>query len=261
MPTFTIKEFSKITGISAHNLRFFDNIGLLKPRRDDNGYRIYLLPQIAIAKMILILQQAAVPNKDIAYIIDYYCDPSVIDKLEKYKCNIMELIEKLQYSFGYLENHISDLHYIHDAKSKLGQPFIEDLDERVLGVLSLNTPDILDFFDQTGMLCGDEGWYLSNHYGFIVKKDEVHLHSYPLKVMYSYLPLMISREKSIFPAGRYMSMFCKGSLEDNKKVFWLVNYARSCCYDVHDDIYVENVTGPVLEKDKPDFVIKIMIKI
>ena len=63
----------------------------------------------------LILQRASVPNKDIAHIIDSYCDPFIIDKLENYKNNIGVLIQELQYSFSYLENQISDLHYVHDA--------------------------------------------------------------------------------------------------------------------------------------------------
>ena len=91
---------------------------------------------------------------------------------------------------------ISDLHYVHDAKAKLDQPFIEDLKEKTIGILSLNTPNILEFFDQTGEMCGDEAWYLSNHYGFILNKNEIDSCTYPLKKMYSYLPLMISREKA-----------------------------------------------------------------
>lgn len=38
----TVKEISKITGISIRTLRYYDEIGLLKPARvTEAGYRLY----------------------------------------------------------------------------------------------------------------------------------------------------------------------------------------------------------------------------
>lgn len=257
--TFTIKEFSEATGISAYNLRFFDSIGLLKPKRDSNGYRIYLLPQIAIAKMISILQKAGVPNKDIIQIIDEFNAPKTIQKLNVYRDSIGKLINELQHSYEYLSIQIDDLHAAHFAKANFDQPFIEARTETKIGVLTLKTGNILDFFDQTGDMCNDEAWYLSNHYGFILPTENVQEKAYPLTDMYSYLPQMIERNCEIFPAGKYLTMYCDGSLEYNAKVHWLKEYAIETGYLLPEHIFIENVTGPVLEKEKSDFVIKIMI--
>ncbi|HAQ4346160.1 TPA: MerR family transcriptional regulator, partial [Enterococcus faecium] len=39
---YTIKKMSEISGVSPRTLRFYDEIGLLKPARiNSSGYRIY----------------------------------------------------------------------------------------------------------------------------------------------------------------------------------------------------------------------------
>lgn len=56
--SYTIKQFEKVTGVSAHTLRYFDKVGLLSPQREPNGYRRYSVAQVAQAEMIVLLQQA-----------------------------------------------------------------------------------------------------------------------------------------------------------------------------------------------------------
>jgi DNA-binding transcriptional MerR regulator len=47
---YTIKEFEKVSGIKAANLRHYDSLGILKPTaRAKNGYRIYGNDQLATA--------------------------------------------------------------------------------------------------------------------------------------------------------------------------------------------------------------------
>ena len=39
--TWTIRQISKMTGVSTDSLRFYEKLGILKPHRKDNGYRPY----------------------------------------------------------------------------------------------------------------------------------------------------------------------------------------------------------------------------
>ena len=49
----SILEFSRLTGITRDNLRFYDRIGLLKPEiRGKNGYRYYTRHQLGSAYLI-----------------------------------------------------------------------------------------------------------------------------------------------------------------------------------------------------------------
>lgn len=70
--TYTIKELEKVTGVSAHTLRYFDKVGLLCPRRGENGYRIYSLKQVSIAEGIILLQKAMFSNAGIKELLNDY---------------------------------------------------------------------------------------------------------------------------------------------------------------------------------------------
>lgn len=43
---YKIGEISKLYGIGADSLRYYEELGILKPRRDENGYRLYNLKDI-----------------------------------------------------------------------------------------------------------------------------------------------------------------------------------------------------------------------
>ena len=38
---YKINEISKLYGIGVDSLRYYERLGILKPRRDTNGYRLY----------------------------------------------------------------------------------------------------------------------------------------------------------------------------------------------------------------------------
>ena len=62
--TYRINQFEKVTGVSAHTLRFFDKIGLLSPARSENGYRVYSLEQVSIAEMIPVAEGDVLKRRD-----------------------------------------------------------------------------------------------------------------------------------------------------------------------------------------------------
>ena len=62
----SILEFSRLTGISRDNLRFYDRIGLLKPEaRGENGYRYYTRRQLGSAYLVGSLRLLGVGIEDI----------------------------------------------------------------------------------------------------------------------------------------------------------------------------------------------------
>ena len=60
----SILEFSRLTGISRDNLRFYDRIGLLSPGDVDawNGYRYYSGAEVAPALGLRRLREAREPH-------------------------------------------------------------------------------------------------------------------------------------------------------------------------------------------------------
>lgn len=67
----TVKEVSKLTGISVRTLHYYDAIGLLKPAKvTDAGYRMYDDTALRRLQKILLLRELQFPLKEIKSILD-----------------------------------------------------------------------------------------------------------------------------------------------------------------------------------------------
>lgn len=66
-----VKEISKITGISIRTLRYYDEIGLLKPARvTEAGYRLYDDQELEKLQEILFYKELEIPLSDIKKIME-----------------------------------------------------------------------------------------------------------------------------------------------------------------------------------------------
>lgn len=60
-----IGEFSKITGISADTLRYYEKEGIIKPIRNESGRRNYLESDVKWAEFIIRLKDTGMPIREI----------------------------------------------------------------------------------------------------------------------------------------------------------------------------------------------------
>lgn len=60
-----IGEFSKITGISADTLRYYEKEGIIKPIRNESGRRNYSESDIKWAEFIIRLKDTGMPIREI----------------------------------------------------------------------------------------------------------------------------------------------------------------------------------------------------
>ena len=68
---YKIKELAELSGVSARTLRYYDQIGLLKPeRQEDNGYRLYGEAQVDRLQQILFYRQLGMPLEEIRRTLD-----------------------------------------------------------------------------------------------------------------------------------------------------------------------------------------------
>ena len=59
---YTINKVAKISGVSTRTLRYYDEIGLLKPKRiNSSGYRIYSQNEIDKLQQILFYKELDLP--------------------------------------------------------------------------------------------------------------------------------------------------------------------------------------------------------
>jgi DNA-binding transcriptional MerR regulator len=63
----TIGQFARVSGLSAHTLRHYDDVGLLVPAEVDrsNGYRLYRREQVRDARVIQALRRVDLPVEEI----------------------------------------------------------------------------------------------------------------------------------------------------------------------------------------------------
>jgi len=71
MMEYTINKLSKLAGISARTLRYYDEIGILKPARiNSSGYRIYGQSEVNSLQQILFYKELGMPLDNIKDIIN-----------------------------------------------------------------------------------------------------------------------------------------------------------------------------------------------
>lgn len=67
----TVKDVSEISGVSIRTLRYYDEIGLLKPTElSDAGYRLYDNRALARLQEIMFFKELEIPLEDIKKIMD-----------------------------------------------------------------------------------------------------------------------------------------------------------------------------------------------
>lgn len=67
----TVKEVSKLTGVSVRTLQYYDKIGLLQPTKyTDSGYRLYDDTALERLQQILLFRELEFPLKEIKAILD-----------------------------------------------------------------------------------------------------------------------------------------------------------------------------------------------
>ena len=88
---YTVNKLSKMSGVSARTLRYYDEIGLLKPARvAQSGYRLYGEPQLDILQQILFYRELGFPLDEIKRILH----TANFDREQAFMRHLSELNEK-----------------------------------------------------------------------------------------------------------------------------------------------------------------------
>jgi len=106
---FTVKQLSRLAGVTPRTLRHYDAIGLLKPSRvGDNGYRYYGEESILFLQQILFYRELALPLEDIKQIMGRR-DFDVLLALEGHRLELGKRIARLERLRETVDNTISHL--------------------------------------------------------------------------------------------------------------------------------------------------------
>ncbi|MEC0128378.1 MerR family transcriptional regulator [Paenibacillus pabuli] len=92
---YKINEISKLYGIGVDSLRYYEKLGLLTPRRDSNGYRLYGLHDMYKLNIIRDLRQLDFTMQQIKSYLDHQSVENTLELLFKEQRLIQEQIAKL----------------------------------------------------------------------------------------------------------------------------------------------------------------------
>ena len=103
---FTVKQLSKMAGVTPRTLRYYDEIGLLPPETiAENGYRYYGEQSVLRLQQILLYRQLDIPLEQIKTILGRK-DFDVLGALEQHKQELHQRIGQLERLVGTVEDTI-----------------------------------------------------------------------------------------------------------------------------------------------------------
>ena len=113
---YKIGEISKIYGIGRDSLMYYEDIGILKPFRVKNGYRMYKLSDIWRLNLIKELRSLNFPMKKIK---EYLDDRNIESTKEILNKEIILIDEKIEELLSYKQNIMKRLDTINDELRNL----------------------------------------------------------------------------------------------------------------------------------------------
>ena len=113
---YKIGEISKIYGIGRDSLMYYEELGILKPFRDKNGYRMYKLSDIWRLNLIKELRSLNFPMKKIK---EYLDDRNIESTKEILNKEIILIDEKIEELLSYNQNIMKRLDTINDELRNL----------------------------------------------------------------------------------------------------------------------------------------------
>jgi len=157
----SIQEFSKLSGVEASTLRYWDELGLFSPlmRNPDNNYRYYSTVQLLALNFVTTLSELEIPLKTIAELREGREPENLLDLLEKQeKLMDMEMRNlRLRYSIIHARRELINI----GAKIDESEISVCSKEEIPMFLWQRNEYQEGDTFIQP--LAGNINWTTENH--------------------------------------------------------------------------------------------------
>lgn len=130
---FTVGQFAKFNHISAQTLRYYDQIGLLKPScyNEQTGYRYYTITQCATLDIISHMKSLKFSLKDIIWYLKTNDQNWLVNSLVEKQKAIEHDISHLCKLNAVINRKLRDYRY-YSSYPRSGTPFIEVIPQRYI---------------------------------------------------------------------------------------------------------------------------------
>lgn len=246
-----IGDFSKLAKITTKTLRYYDEVGLLKPSfvDDNNGYRYYDPKQLLDINRIIALRQVGLSIDKIKKVIDCKSNKEIAEIYQANKINIENEIKLLQDKLSRINYLLDDINITNQADYQVTlknipqhtfyyeQGFVsgfEDISKFILKTINK--------FKQSNVK------FLSPAYSFIAYLDNEYKER-DLKIEYAQaveLPAKFNYNKNQFKTNDATLLACifhKGSYERLPKTYgYIMDWIDKNSYSMIDsprEIYIK----------------------
>lgn len=109
MTSYTVQKLAQMSGVTIRTLRFYDEIGLLKPAFiGENGYRYYQEEQLLILQQILFFRELGFELKQIQHILKQ-SDFDRVEALKSHKKVLRKNVARMQELMSTIDKTINHL--------------------------------------------------------------------------------------------------------------------------------------------------------
>lgn len=106
---YKINEIAKLYGIGVDSLRYYERLGILQPRRDTNGYRLYPLKEMYKLNMIRDLRQLRFSMAQIKEYLDDQTVDNTLRLLRQEEDLVAQQLAQLKHKARLLEQRVETL--------------------------------------------------------------------------------------------------------------------------------------------------------
>ncbi|MBF8983410.1 MerR family transcriptional regulator [Lutibacter sp. B2] len=237
---FLIGDMAKLHNVSTQTLRYYDKIGILKPKIVDknNGYRYYNIDQFEQLDRIKYLKYIGISLKDIGGYFEKRDIENMVKLLEMQKQATHEKMKELELISDKIGNKISQIKDYMNIENR-ETVRIREILERNIAVESINDSDSDVEFElalkNLQNICKDQYLMFTGKIGVIVSQDNLRMNRFDkYNAVYILLEdrLKYSNMKKL-PAGKYACIYHKGPYKENYKSYKkLLNYVSDHNYEI-----------------------------
>jgi len=217
---YKINEISKLYGIGKDSIRYYEKLGILKPRRDVNGYRLYNLKEMYKMNMIRDLRSLDFTMEQIKDYLDNQCVSHTLEMLNQEKEYLQKEQKILKLREKRIHERIVDINQ--SLQVKTDKIVIKTIEERYCvqmnehitrdeevdflvkkleqkheeKIRDFGNQTIGAFYDMEDVIWGDASVYESIFFVLEMKTKD-----------YDF----------ILPKGKYLSYYFRGTYEQNQE--------------------------------------------
>ena len=228
---YKINDISKIYGIGPDSLRYYERLGILKPRRDANSYRLYSLKDLYKLNILRDLRALGFSMEQVKDYLDGQSIGNTLELLHREELLLRRRIEDLEARERIIKSRISSLSSLRDVPG--GTIFTESCPERycVQATEHITRDEEMDFLikklhKKHENIVQDLGTLTIGAFASVPELEN------GISNVYTSVFFVLEGRPSEYdftlPAGDYLSFRYRGGYDDNaEKVRTVLDYARN----------------------------------